>query len=60
MNTKHELSEYELNLILMALEFVKFGNAFDLEDVVTAQGLMSRLPKEAKEQRSEEHYTGRE
>lgn len=55
MITNHKFTQYELNLILMALEMVTLDNAFDSDDEQTAQELMNRLPKEAKEQINEVH-----
>lgn len=54
MTTTHSFTEYERNLICMALDLVIPTNAFDEEDVDTAKLLMARLPKEAKEQ-NEKH-----
>lgn len=55
MVTKHEFTEHELNLILMALDFVTHYNAFDFEEETTAKKLMVRLSKEFKEQVNEKH-----
>lgn len=55
MVTKHEFTEHELNLILMALDLVIHNQAFDLDDESNAKELLSRLQKEAKEHVNEKH-----